>query len=107
MENLFRRTKQTSLEGHAERDAAAFAAGVEASDSSDVPGQSARADADAEAGRSVRFGSDRGISARAVASVDFADQRKPSVDLISGSQTKKRHVVLRERADIPGGVNRR
>src|SRR6266542_2057028 len=47
MENLLRRTKQTDLVGDAERDAAALAARVEASDSGDVPGQSAGADAGA------------------------------------------------------------
>src|SRR5262245_24398519 len=106
MKNLFRRTKQADLVGNAERDAAAFAVGVEASDSGDVPKQSACADADAKAGRAIRFGSERSVFARAVAPVDLADQSKSVVDLISRRQAENRHIVLRERADIPGGVNR-
>src|SRR5215467_12748130 len=101
MENLLRRMKQTDLVGDAERDAAALAARVEAPDSGDVPGQFAGVDAGAEAGRPVRFGSERGVFARAVAPVDFADQCQTSVDLIGARQAEKRHVVLRERADIP------
>src|SRR5262245_19818762 len=107
MENLLRRTKQTDLIGDAESDAAALAAGVEATDSGHVPGQFTCADAGAEAGRPVRFGSERGVFARAVTSIDLADQRQTPVDLIGGRQAEKRHVVLRERADIPRSVDRR
>src|SRR5215813_13920448 len=107
MENLFRRMKQTDLVGDAERDAAALAARVETPDAGEVPGQFAGANAGAEAGRPVRFGSERGAFACAVAPVDFADQRQTSIDLISARQAEKRHVVLRERADIPRGVDRR
>src|SRR5262245_10500036 len=107
MENLLQRTKQTGLVSDAECDAAAFAAGVETSDSGDVPEQSAGAESDAEPGRAVRFSPERGAVARAVASVDFADQRQPVVYLIGSREAEERHIVLRERADIPGGVNRR
>src|SRR5215475_5077534 len=99
------RTKQTGLIGDAECDAAALAVRVKAPDSGDVPEQFADAYANAEAGRSVRFGSERGVSASAVPSVDFADQRKSAVELIGAGQAEKRHVVLCERAYISRGVN--
>src|SRR5262245_27589666 len=101
------RLKQTGLVTDAECDAATLAVGVQAFDPGEVPDQSAGADAGADAGRGVRFGSERRVSARAVTSVDFAYQRQPVVEPVAGRQTEKQHVVLRERADVPGGVNRR
>src|SRR5262245_24689680 len=107
MENLLRRMKQTDLVGDAERDSAALAARAEAPDSGEVPGQYAGVDAGAETGRPIRFGSEQRAFARTVAPVDFANQGQTSVDLIGARQAEKRHVILRERADIPRGGDRR
>lgn len=93
---LLYRRKHVSLIRHAKCQAGAFAAFMQAGDSGDIPQQTARLDACAEAASAIRFSSARGVLACAVAAIHFAHEGHAVVVVIDRRQAVKQHIVLGE-----------